>query len=83
MQLVDGLITVVVTPRYEIFDYEWKLNGETVPDENGATFSLPLTTSGIDQVEVMVSNDCGATTRANIFVLMDYASTCQTSATGN
>ena len=68
MQLVDGLISVVVTPSNEEFEFEWKFNGELVANESDATFSLPLSVSGNDQVEVIVSSDCGAA-RANIFVL--------------
>ena len=74
MQLVDGLISVEVSPKNEEFDIEWKFNGEIMADENDATFSLPLNVTGNDQVEVIVSSDCGATARASIFVLTYYTS---------
>ena len=79
------MITVVVTPRNEEFNYEWKLNGETMPDENDAIFPLPLTVSGNDLVKVVVSSDCGATASASIFVLINdtfIASTSETSTAG-
>ena len=75
MQLVDGLISVVVTPSNEEFDFEWKFNGEIVADEKDALFTLPLSVTDNDQVEVIISSDCGATARASIFVLTHYTST--------
>ena len=75
MQLVDGLIRVVVRPSSEEYDFEWKLNGEIVAGENDPTFALPLNITGNDQVEIIISSDCGATARANILVLTYYIST--------
>ena len=75
MQLVDGMIKVVVTPSSEQFHFEWKYNGDIVTDEKDELFFLPPSITGNDHVEVEVSSDCGATARANIFVLTNYTST--------
>ena len=75
MQLDEGMISVVVTPEDGDFKYEWKFNGETMAGENDATIPLPHSVSGGDQVEVLVSSDCAATTRASILMLMDFPST--------
>ena len=44
-------------------------------DEKDELFFLPLSITGTDHVEVKVSSDCGATARANIFVLANYTFT--------
>ena len=74
MQLVEGQIRVVVSPKNEEFKFDWKFNGQIMADENDATFSLPLNITGNDRVEVTVSSDCGAIARASIFVLTYYTS---------
>ena len=89
LQIVDGLVSVVVTPHSVYSHIEWKVNGETVPNENDVTFSLPLTIHDNDQVEVVVSSDCGATDTDSIFIspnnpsLMSSTSSSQVSTTGN
>ena len=74
MQLVDGMIKVVVTPSNAQFDFEWKYNRDTL-SITGSTMEIPLNITGTDQVEVRVSSDCGATARANNFVLTNYTFT--------
>ena len=64
----------MLTPSNEEFDFEWKFNGELVAGESDATFLLPPGVTGNDQVEVIISSDCGATASANIFVLTYYTS---------
>ena len=75
MEFADGMLSVAVAPRNLDFKYEWKFNGTIMADEKGATIPLPPSASGGNQVEVLVSSDCGATARASIFMLMDSIST--------
>ena len=85
------MIILEVSPKDEIFQFEWRVNGEVVQDEDGENskmFSLPFDLSEDDPgedapdedepIEVRVSSDCGASDTATIFIVREMPPTIST-----